>query len=114
MPCDLQATRHNYLSSPQANTCGGTASISDAVFIWIRYSLIFTGLCKTKAKQNPVHIPHSKLGELAHQAQSAGIFATGEYLLSRAKNPIRRVINQLLSLLTIRDKCYKISGVIGF
>ena len=36
-------------------------------------------LCTRKS----VHMPRSKIGVLAHQAQSAGIFAFGEYLVTR-------------------------------
>ena len=38
-------------------------------------------LCTRKS----VHIPRSKIGVLAHQAQSAGIFASGEYLGDASK-----------------------------
>ena len=49
-------------------------------------------------RSTPVHIPRSKIGKLAFQAQSAGTFAKGEYsgteffdlksefYISRAKN----------------------------
>ena len=45
-------------------------------------------------RRRGVRIPHSKIGKLAYQAQSAGIFAKGEYPYSpaRKKHLLRQVL----------------------